>query len=632
MLPEVTTMPLEFLRPMWLLGLLVLILFSLFKYKKDKGSDQQPIIAPHLSGNIVSKGAHSSKAQLSFSALAAIACIALAGPTWRNIDMPVYEMEKAQVIAFDLTYSMFATDIQPNRLSQAKFKAIDLVKQWSEGEKALIAYAGDAFTITPLTRDGNAIINHIPNLSPDIMPVRGTRADLALDKAIDLLKNAGYNKGHIVFISDGITEQQSQQMIEKLQGTNWLVSILAVATTKGAPIKLPTGTLLKNDNGEIIVPKLNEQPLYDITQASNGLYLTSRTDSSDINQLGRFFDDKQARKSESDQAGSDNFAIDDGYWLSFLLIPLCLLLFRKGLFFALVLAVSVPFSSPPLQAAETTIWKNDQQNGYQAYQNEDYQRASELYDDAFDQGSALYKNKQYEQALEKFDQATQAQPDNASAFYNKGNSYAQLQQLDKAIESYDEALAIDPNLQQAIKNKTLLEQIKKQQEQQQDQDQQNKDEQNSQEQQDKDKSEQYQQDSKQDKQQQQQDQQDSEQDHQQDSQQNDKESKDKSEQDAQKDQDEQQKQKEQQQAEEKQQQQAEPKSESDEQQKDEQQQAQQLEESEQAINEELEQLPNWLKNMPDDPSILLRRKMQSEYRKRSQSKPVKQQPNNGVIW
>ena len=630
MLPEITTMPLEFLRPLWLLGLIFVLLFSLIRYKNSNKTEQQGIIAPHLSANLVSKGSQSQKSQFAFSFMAAIACIALSGPTWRSIDMPVYEMEKAQVIAFDLSYSMFANDVKPNRLSQAKFKAIDLVKQWSKGEKALIAYAGDAFTISPLTRDGNSLINHIPNLSPDIMPVRGSRADLALEKAIELLTNAGYSQGHIVFISDDISEQQAKQMIDTLKGENWTVSILAVATQQGAPIKLSDGSLLKSDSGEIIVPKLNAQPLYDIAHATNGLYLTSSNNSNDIQQLGTFFDDKQARKKESEQAGSDMFAIDDGYWMSFLLLPLFLLLFRKGLFFALLLSVTLPFTSPPVQAAETSVWKNDQQNAFQAYQNKDYKSATELYDSPLEQGSALYKDKQYEQALEKFTNATTEQPDNADAFYNQGNSYAQLQKFDEAIKSYDNALAINPDLQQAQQNKALVGKIKEQQQKQQ----QNQQSDDSEKQNDQQNDQQQSQDSEQDQQNDQQQSQDSEQDQQDDQQQ----SQD-SEQEQQNDQQQSQEsedQSEQQQKDEQQSQQSEQQQQPEEQQpqasEEQSEQSAQLSENDEDINQELEALPNWLKNMPDDPSILLRRKMQVEYQKRAQSQPVNQQQDNGAIW
>jgi len=555
--------------------------------------------------------------------------------------MPVYELEKAQVLVLDLSYSMFATDIKPNRLSQAKFKAIDLIKQWSEGEKALIAYAGDAFTISPLTRDGNAIINHIPNLSPDIMPVTGSRADLALDKAIELLQNAGYHEGHIVFISDDISAAQSEKMAAQLSDSHWVVSVLAMATPQGAPIKLPDGGLLKNSSGDIVLPKLDAQPLYDIAQANDGLYLTARTDSDDIKQLGSFFDNKQARKESTEQASADNFAIDDGYWLSFLLIPLCLLLFRKGVLFTLILTISLPFTSESVQAAESSIWKNTQQNAYQAYQDEDYQSASELYDSDFEQGSALYKHKQYEQALAKFEQSVQAQPDNADAFYNKGNSHAQLKQLDEAIAAYDRALALNPNLKLAADNKALLEQMKEQQQEQEQQ--QQGDGQQDENQQDQDSQQDQQQSEDQQNQDAQQDQQQSsdsssEQDAQQDQQQSDEQQNSDSSNEQDTEQDQQQNEQQKQQAEQQQQQKEadqqaqldKQQSEGDESQAE--QQAAQLSETDQETNEELEQLPNWLKNMPDDPSILLRRKMQVEYQKRAQSQPVKQQPNNGVIW
>ena len=181
MFPETTFIPLEFLRPLWLLGIIAVLLFSLLRYKTVKKSKQQGLIAPHLSENLVTAPGQSSKQRIAFPLLAMIASVALAGPSFRSIEMPVYEMEKAQVLVLDLSYSMYATDLKPNRLSLAKYKAIDLIKKWSEGEKALISYAGDAFTISPLTADGNAILNHIPHLSPDIMPVTGSRANLALE-------------------------------------------------------------------------------------------------------------------------------------------------------------------------------------------------------------------------------------------------------------------------------------------------------------------------------------------------------------------------------------------------------------------------------------------------------------------
>ena len=168
------------------------------------------------------------------------------------------------------------------------------------------------------------------------MPVTGARADLALEKAIALLENAGYTQGHIVFITDDIDKQTSQEMVDRLKGSNWVVSILAMATEQGEPIKLPDGSLLKNQQGDIVVPKLQPQPLYAISNASHGLYLTHSSSNRDIERLATLFTVNDAHKKENGQSGQRQFAIDDGYWLAFLLLPLFLLLFRKGLFYVLL--------------------------------------------------------------------------------------------------------------------------------------------------------------------------------------------------------------------------------------------------------------------------------------------------------
>ncbi|MGB5445910.1 MAG: VWA domain-containing protein, partial [Psychromonas sp.] len=460
MSPETTLMPLEFLRPYWLLGVVAVCLFALLNYTTVKNKQHQSLIAAHLSKQLVSEPKKSLSLLFPFNLLAIIACIALSGPTWRQHQLPVYEIQKAQFIALDLSYSMYATDTKPNRLSQAKYKAIDLIKSWQEGEKGLIAFAGDAFTIAPLTRDGNAIISHISHLSPDIMPVAGSRPDLALALAITGLQNAGYQRGHIVFITDGIDQNSADKMVNKLKGSNWVVSILAMGTQQGAAITLADGSLLKDQFGQIVIPTLDPLPLLKISRASDGLYANASYRNTDIEQLGDFYSVDQAMKKETQQQGKNKLAIDDGYWLVFLLIPLFLILFRKGLFYVLLLTFTLPLSAPKVEAS---IWKNDRQNAFQAYQNEDYAQASSLYSNPFEKGSALYKNGQYQQALSQFEQATIETPDNAAAFYNQGNSYAQLQDFDKAIAAYQQSLSLDSTLIAAQENIKLLEKLKEQQ-------------------------------------------------------------------------------------------------------------------------------------------------------------------------
>ena len=611
---------LEFMRPYWLLGIVIALIFSLWQFKRNKYKNTT-IIANHLSEHLVTPPETTKNNRWVVTSLFIIACFALSGPSIRSIKTPVYEIKKAQVIAFDLSFSMYATDIKPNRLSQAKYKAIDLLKQWNEGDKALVAYAGDAFAITPLTSDSNSIINHVPNLSPLLMPARGSRPDLALQKSIELLKNAGYQQGHIVFITDGFDPASVDRMKQMLDGTDWMVSVLAVATTNGAPIKLPDNSLLKDASDNIIIPRLNSDTLYPITTINDGLYLRVDAQNKDIKQLTEHYDNKnESKKTQQEQQKTDNKQlIDDGYWLSFLLLPLFLLFFRKGVFYAFLIAVVLPLSTPKVEAS---IWENQQQNAYQAFQQGQYKEAIESFDDPEWKGAALFKDKQYKQAEAVYTDQYNTDPNNKQALYNLGNSQAMQQNYKQALDSFNKALSIDPNFKQAQINKKAVEDLLKQQQQQKNDkdqsssDQQQNDQQQSSEQQN-DQQQNQQQSSQQDEgEQQQSDQQAPQQ--QEENQQSNAEQQDKqqgadSETEAAQNN---------QQIEEQ---------ESDEQAEQEQQAATQVNNTQEQENQEYEDLPTWLKNMPDDPSLLLRNKMRLEYQKRSADKPVIRN-ENGEIW
>jgi len=641
---------LEFLRPYWLIGLVIIFALSLWRYKQGKHQSSN-VIANHLSEHLVTQPETKTSNRFALSLLAVIACIALSGPSIRSVKLPVYEIQKAQVIAFDLSYSMYATDVKPNRLNQAKYKAIDLLKQWTEGDKGFIAYAGDAFTITPLTKDSNSIINHIPNLSPDLMPARGSRPDLALAKAITLLKNAGYQQGHIVFISDGIDQESADKMQAMIEGTDFMVSILAVGTAEGAPIKLRDGSLLKDSSEKIIIPKLDTDAMYAVTQSSNGLYKTFDHTGNDILQLAAHYNNEQLNKQQDEQANNSNSEqlIDDGYWLSFLLIPLFLLLFRKGIFYVALLSftLTLPFANTKVEAS---VWENSQQNAYQAFKAGDYKSAGEQFEDPSWKASALFKDKQYQQAEAIYENQKEKMPNDANNLYNLGNAQAMQQKYKQALASYNAALAINPDFSEALANKKAVEDLLKQQEQQQDQqssDQQQQEQQNQQDQQSSDQQQKNQQQNQQDQQssdQQQQNQQQNQQDQQSSDQQQ------QSQQQNQQDQQSSVQQQSQQQSQQEQQSSDQQQQETDEEQQ--RQQAQQTsaeaEENEQTpeqqaaaasasqdpeVNQEYEDLPLWLKNVPDDPSLLLKNKMQLEYNKRAANKPVlNNNNNNGEIW
>ncbi|GAL02717.1 TPR domain protein in aerotolerance operon [Photobacterium aphoticum] len=176
---------------------------------------------------------HSQKTQRFLPGLSVLwlcMVIALAGPSWQKTTLPAYSLSNARVLVMDMSRSMYATDVTPNRLTQARFKAMDMLPGWKEGSTGLVAYAADGYTISPLTEDSKTLANLIPSLSPEIMPFQGSNAAAGIQEAIHLLKQAGHLKGDIILITDGLNDEELAKSQAELANAEYRVSILAVGT------------------------------------------------------------------------------------------------------------------------------------------------------------------------------------------------------------------------------------------------------------------------------------------------------------------------------------------------------------------------------------------------------------------
>ena len=199
----------HFIRPLWLLAVFVVFiaLYLLKKYRLSQSGWQQflprHLAATLLEGNIENAQQTTSKSKSLITPLliGILTVLALAGPTWEKLPQPVYQIERGSVLIMDMSYSMYATDLMPNRLTHTRFKANDLLDQLNDGDVGLIAYAGDAFVISPLTEDVNNIKLLLPALSPDIMPELGSNPISALMLADEMLKNAGHIEGDIYWLT-----------------------------------------------------------------------------------------------------------------------------------------------------------------------------------------------------------------------------------------------------------------------------------------------------------------------------------------------------------------------------------------------------------------------------------------------
>ncbi|QYJ91409.1 VWA domain-containing protein [Shewanella halotolerans] len=461
----------HFLRPEWLLALIPLaLLLWLRKRQRHQASSWNRYIAPHLAKVLVSGQASNKKQHLGLIAFIwLVSVLALSGPALTKQQLPVFEANLGRVIVVDMSLSMYATDLAPNRLTQAKFKATDLIKSLKEGETGLVAYAGDAFTISPLTRDKSTLLNLLPTLSPEIMPVLGSNLPAALEQAKQLLVQGGHLKGEIILLADGVNPDQISEAKSILEDTQYRLSIIAMGTKQGAAIRLPDGQLMRDQSDQVVVSQTDLAQLNSVIGNSGGKLFAYRADGKDLEAL------TQSLSQESDAKTSDlqgEAWQDLGPYLAlFLLLP-ALLSFRHA--FAALACLAILAPSPEAQAAS---WQHpfstDDQRAMQAYQAQDYQGAAEQFTSPQWKAASLYKNGDYQEALELFEQ-----DDSASGLFNQGNSLMQLNDLDKAIERYQQALKKDPQLTQAEQNLELAEQLKQQQQTSQDQGQSDKDQSN----------------------------------------------------------------------------------------------------------------------------------------------------------
>lgn len=610
----------HFLRPWWLIALLPLAVLLFWQIRhRISASAWQAVVDPQLLSWLAGQSEAQNKrgrwltVLLGVSGLLAI--MALAGPAWERQPQPVVRATQARVIALDLSRSMLATDQKPSRLEQARFKLEDILNRSREGQTGLVAYAGEAFVISPLTDDSRTIQALLPALAPNIMPVQGARADLALQKAADLLNQAGIVNGEILLITDGVNLDRTQAVVESLRSNGITTTVLAIGTEQGAPIPLPEGGFMLDRQGDIVIPQLQPQALQALARVGGGRYSLLTIDTRDLDYLlpeqSPAATEQRDRRDDEVESGSELWK-EQGPWLVLLLLPLCALSFRRGWLFCWCLLIPGLMLHPgSIQAAEEEVatesaswWKTPAQQTRDALDNREYELAGQWVDRLSDQplllGEALYRNGDYEAAAEAF-----AQAGNAQGSYNRGNALAQAGDIEQAIEAYEQALQQDPNLQDAKDNLELLKNLQQQQEQQQQQ-QQN---------QDSDQQQDQQQDNEQQQQQEQQDQQSGEQ---QEGEQQDGQQQEQGQQQQQEQQQEQQGEQSDQQESEQQdneQQQAEAQEQLEDAEQSEQQVQQQSAELSELDEEQQRALEQWLRRIPDDPGTLLRNKFRYQYQR-----------------
>ena len=262
--------------------------------------------------------------------------LALTRPQW-GYQWEDYKQEGVDIIiALDVSRSMLAEDIKPNRLERAKRKISDLLYMLKGDRIGLVAFAGTSFVQCPLTLDYSAARIFLNAIDTDLIPVQGTALGEALRKSTKAFRTQENKSKAIILITDGEDQTgQAMKAAEEAKKAGVKIFTIGIGKKIGAPLPNPNmgSGFLKNENGDVIITKLNESILQKISIMTGGSYVRSVTGDIDLKTI--YLDqinqnlDKNKFKSERRKIWQERFQ-----WFIFLafLILVCesSLSFRKN--------------------------------------------------------------------------------------------------------------------------------------------------------------------------------------------------------------------------------------------------------------------------------------------------------------
>lgn len=465
----------HFLRPIWLLGLFALpLLFyvsTIIKSKSNAWNTQiDPKLLKHLTQNSAI-AAPKSKRHWLITCILILCLIAISGPTWTQTPKPLSQVSDDVIVILDLSISMLATDQQPNRLTRAKQKIIDFLDHRSEGYTALIVYSGDSHTVTPLTDDVNTIKLNLNSLDPFIMPVIGSRLDLAVIQANRLFSDVNVSKGRILVVSDDVTDAQIETIKDTLSSTMHSLSVIAVGTEEGGPIEIPGRGYFK-DKGVTVIPKTDFSKLSKLANENRGLMHPLSLTDRDL----ELFASTKSVNTEHRNIQDTNFDTweDMGYVLLILIVPLTLVAYRQNklTLLSVVLLVILDTQKPVYAFSWDDLWQTKDQQGQALLKNKKFKDAKQAFNSEEHRAFSAYQNGDYEDASNLYGEAAKNTTNTSNELlFNQATSLAKSGKLDEALTLFDQILKNEPSNVNAQHNKNIVKQLLDQQSQNQQSDQ-----------------------------------------------------------------------------------------------------------------------------------------------------------------
>ena len=499
---------------MWLILIIpALIIFLYWVFQENKNildrlcsQEQLHKIFPHYSH---------SKTIIRFIILTFALIMLITGlisPRW-GYEWQIVEREGTNIlVALDSSRSMLADDISPSRLTRAKLEISKLIDKLNGDRIGLLIFAGDSFLQAPLTHDYLMVKNWLQSVSTESIPVPGTSIKSAIELAMKSFSVVNSGDKTLIIISDG--EEQDEKTVEiaqKAKEAGIRIISIGIGSEKGAPINY-NGELIKDKEGKIVISKLNDQLLKDVSKATDGKYIRSRSGDFHLEQLYFDFIKSKTQNVKLQSGKIQRWFETYQIFISLAVLALLLELFL-GMNFSIfafiaklfrrnnkhnIFEASKLYKTIVLLAFGTSLWGFNPVRaslldwnliqGDKLLQDAEFEEASEYYVRSqandphnprlnYNLGVAEYKQENYLKALNSFNQSVEDAANYPSlqerAFYNQGNAYFKLEDYREAIKAYENALKLNPEDKEAqfnleLAKKMLPEQEKKEDENQDD--------------------------------------------------------------------------------------------------------------------------------------------------------------------
>ncbi|WP_462383968.1 VWA domain-containing protein [Pseudomonas sp. Marseille-QA0892] len=440
-------------RPLWLLLIPLLALLLLWLWRRSRTTGRWHTLLPEAFHGVLLTGQSrrgSRKPWIVLGVAWLLATLALAGPSWQHFEQPMLKRADPLVVILDTSQDMLADDLSPSRMEHAKRKLLDLLEARHDAQTGIVVYAGSAHTLVPLSDDTATTRNLLGAVTPAIMPEPGHRADLAVARALALLDQGAQGRGRLVLLTSALNDEERAGIVQVLRGRSNPFNILGFGTAQGAPIAIADGGFVRDPNGAIHVPRLDALNLQSFAAEVHGRYMTAEVSDSDLRSLDLLTVAGDARH----QAEVRRFAlwVDQGHWLLLPLLLVACVAGRRGWILVLPLLAWIP---QPAYAFEwRDLWLRPDQQGERLLEADRPGDAAERFRNPQWRAFAQYQAGDYDAAAEAFGHGQ-----SATDRYNLGNALALAGKLEAAIDAYDQALKLDPSLEQAETNRKLVEDV-----------------------------------------------------------------------------------------------------------------------------------------------------------------------------